>query len=62
MQTSEMGMIQIMCDKSLKDKFSNSVVREWTNVEDIDEHIRGHHLRWLGHIEQKNAESFPTRV
>ena len=62
MQTSEMGMIHTMCDKSLKDKVSNSVVREWTNVEDIDEHLRGHRLRWLGHIEQMNAESLPTRV
>ena len=42
MQATEMRMIRIMCSKSLKDKVANSVLREWTNVEDIDEHLRGH--------------------
>ena len=58
----EMRMIRMMCGKSLKDKVNNSVLREWTNVEDIDEHLRGHRLRWLGYIEQMNGESLPTRV
>ena len=48
MYTTEMRMIRIMCGKSLKDKFTNSVLREWTDVEDIDEHLRGHRLRWWG--------------
>ena len=62
MQTTEMRMIRIMCGKSLKDKVTNSVLREWTDVEDIDEHLRGHRLRWLGHIERMNRESLISRV
>ena len=62
MQTTEMRMIRMMCGKSLKDKVNNSVLREWTNVEDIDEHLRGHRLRWLGHTERMNAESLISRV
>ena len=62
MQTTEMRMIRMMCGKSLKDKVTNSILREWTNVEDIDEHLRGHHLRWLGHVERMNVESLTSRV
>ena len=39
MQTTEMRMIRIMCGKSLKDKVTNSVLRAWTDVEDIDEDL-----------------------
>ena len=62
MQATEMRMICIMCSKSRKDKVANSVLREWTNVEDIEEHLRGHRLRWLGHIERMNAESLTSSV
>ena len=62
MQTTEMRMIRIMCGKSLKDKVTNSVLREWTNVEDIDEHLRVHRLRWMGHVERMIVESLTSRV
>ena len=51
-----------MCGKSLKDEVTNSLLREWTNVEDIDKHLRGHRLRWLGHVERMNVESLTRRV
>ncbi|CAK8696323.1 unnamed protein product [Clavelina lepadiformis] len=31
-------------------------------VEDIEEHLRRHRLRWLGHVERMNEESLIRRV
>ena len=62
MQTTEMRMIRIMCGKSLKDKVTNNVLRGWTDVEDVDEYLRGHRLRWLGHVERMNGETLTSRV
>ena len=51
-----MRKIQIMSRKTLSDEIANSVLRERTDVEDIDKHFRKHRLRWLGHIEPMNVE------
>ena len=52
---TEMRMIWMICDKMLLDKITNNVLRKWTSVEDINEHLRRHRLRWLGHLEQKKG-------
>ena len=62
MQSTEMRMIRMMCSKSLKDMIPNNVLREWIDVEDIDEHLRGHRLRWLGHVERMNEENVIRKV
>ncbi|XP_076810260.1 uncharacterized protein LOC143452992 [Clavelina lepadiformis] len=62
MQTTEMRMIRMMCGKTLRDVIANDMLRGWTCVEDIEEHLRGHHLRWLGHVERMNEESLTRRV
>ena len=32
------------------------------DVGDIEEHLRGHRLRWLGHLEGKNSKDLTRRV
>ena len=57
MQTIEMRMIQIMCGMTLQKEIVDSVLKEWTGVKDIGDHfIRGHQLRWLGHLKRMNVE------
>ena len=55
-------MTRKMCGKALLDQISNSVLRGYTDVEDIEEHSREHHLTWLGHFERMNVKSFKRRV
>ena len=50
MQTNEMRMIWMMCGKTFLDEIANCVLRKWTDVENIDEQLRGHRLRCLGNF------------
>ena len=52
----------MICGKTLLDQVSNSVLREWTNVENIERHLRAHCLRWLEHLKRINVESLTIRV
>ena len=44
------------------DVVTNNVLRGWIDVEDIDEYLTGHRLRWLGQVERKNGENLTSRV
>ena len=51
-----------MCGMTLLDKIDNCVSRKWTGVEDINKHLRGRRLRWLGHLERMNMKSLRRKV
>ena len=57
MQTTEMRKIRMTCGKILY-----GVVREWTDVGDINKQPRGHRLRWLGYLEHLKVVGFTRRV
>ena len=62
MQSTEMRMIRMMCGKTLKDRVPSSMLRERMGIEDIEDHMRGHRLRWLGHLERMDAGNLTRRV
>ena len=57
-----MTIIGMMCDMALLDKVASSVLRECTDVADMVQHLRGHRLRWLGHLQRMNVESLTRKV
>ena len=59
--TCMMEMIWIMCGKTPLDKIVVSVLKEWMDVEDINEYFREHHLVRLGHLAQINVEILMRR-
>jgi len=48
-----MRMIR-MCGKTLRDGITNSLLRDRTGVEHIENHPEEITLRWLGHLERMN--------
>ena len=56
LKTTEMRMLRIICDKTLKDKMNNEKIREMTGVVRLEEFLREQRLRWLGHVERMDKE------
>ena len=52
----------MICGKTLKDKFSNDNKKIMTDVGNIDEYIRSHIMRCLGHVERMDQEKAPTKA
>ena len=52
----------MICGKTLKDKFSNDNKKIMTEVGNIDEYIRSHIMRCLGHVERMNQEKATTKA
>jgi len=46
----------------VRDKVRNEEIRERTEVESIEEHLREQCLRWFGHMERKDRERPPQSV
>jgi len=59
MQTAEMKM---MCGKTLRDGFLNSLLRDRTGVEDIENYLGETRLRWLGHLKRMDETNLVKRV
>jgi len=57
LKTTQMRML-----RTLKDKVSNEKIREMTEVEGIEEHLREQRLRWLGHVQKMDNERGPFSV
>ena len=57
-----MKMVRMMCGKILLDKIAYSVLRDWNDVKNSDEHLKGHRIVWLGHLERMNVESLKRRL
>ena len=62
MESTEMRMVRMMCGKMLRDKVPSIMLRERMGIEDIEEHLREHRLRRLGHLERMNPEDLVRRV
>lgn len=52
MRMVEMRMVSMMCGKTLRDKCKSQDLRARVGVEDIEQFLRGHRLRWAGHLER----------
>ena len=53
-------LIRTITGQTLLDQISNSVLR-WTDVEDIEEHLGRHRLKWWGHLERMIVESLTRK-
>jgi hypothetical protein len=62
LQHTQMRMITMICGKTLKDRLRSQVLREMVNVEDVEEFMRGHRLRWFGHVERMEQSKLTRRV
>jgi len=56
MKSTEMIMLRMICDKTVRDKVRNEQIRERTEVESIEEHLREQRLRWFGRMEKIDCE------
>jgi len=56
MKSTEKRMLPMICSKMVKDKVRNEEIREGTEVESIEEHLREQRLRWFGHMESMDCE------
>ena len=48
--------------KILKDKINSEKIREMIYVERLEEFLREHRLRWLGHMERMDEERGPVKA
>ena len=62
MQSTEMRMIRLMCGKTTRDRLPSAVLRERSDIEDIEEHLRGLRLRWFGHLKRMKRMNLTRRV
>ena len=63
MQSTEMRMIRLMCGKTtIRDRLPSAVLRERSDIEDIEEHLRGLRLLWFGHLERRKEMNLTRRV
>jgi len=51
-----------MCGKTLCDGIPNGMLRDRTRVEDIENHLGGTRLRWLGHLERMDETDLVKRI
>jgi len=49
-------MLRMICGKTVRNKVKNEEIRESTEVESIEEHLREQRLRWFGHMERMDRE------
>jgi len=62
MQAAKMRMIRLMCGKTLRDGISNGLLRDWTGIEYMEDHLGKTRLRWLGHFERMDETKLVKRV
>ena len=62
LKTTEMRMLRMICEKTLKDKTNNEKIREMTGVVRFEEFLREKRLRWLGHVERMDEERGPVKA
>jgi len=46
----------MICGKTVRDKVRNEEIRERTEVESIEEHLREQRLYWFGYMERMDRE------
>ena len=59
---NEMSMIRWMCGVSLKDRFSCEELRARLGIKSILEVMRQRRLRWFGHVERRDIDSWLQKV
>ena len=62
LQGTEKRMIQMMCGKTLMDKYRSEEPRKQVGVKDMDEYLRDHRLRWFGHMKRRDTENMTKRI
>ena len=56
-----MGMLLMICKKTLGDGKSNHTIRDMTDVEKIEEFMRKRRLRWFEHVKRMDDERAPKK-
>jgi len=59
MQAAE---VRMMCGKTLLDGIPNGLLRDKTEVEDMENHLEETRQRWLGHLERMDEINLVKRV
>ena len=62
LERTEMRMVRFMCGVGLRDKCTNSDLRNRLGIDSIVEAIRRSRLRWLGYVERKADEDWVRDV
>ena len=62
LKTTEMKMLQMICEKTLKDKIKNEKILEKMGVKRLEEFLREQRLRCLGHVERMDEERCPVKA
>ena len=62
LKTTEMRMLRMICEKTLKDKMNNEKIREMMGVVILEVFLREKRLRWLGHVERMDEERGPVKA
>ena len=55
---TEMRMVRWMCGVTLRERYSNIILREKIGIEPVGEVMRRRRLRWLGHVLRKDDEDW----
>ena len=61
LERTEMRMVRFMCGVSLRDKCTNSDLRNRVGIDSIVDAVRRSRLRWFGHVERKGDEDWVKR-
>ena len=62
LKPTEMRVLRMICEKTLKDKINNEKIREMTGVVRLEEFLREKRLRWLGHVERMDEKRGPVKA
>jgi len=54
--------MRMMCGQTLTDGIPNSLIKDRTGVEDIENHLGEIRLRWLEHLERMDETNLVKRV
>ena len=56
MKSTEMTMLRMIWENTMRDGLRNEEIYKMTEVENIEEQLREQRLRWFGHLERMDWE------
>ena len=59
---NEMSMIRWMCGVTMRDRYPCEELRAWVGIKPIVDVMRQRRLRWFGHIERREDDSWLKKV
>ena len=61
LEITEMRRVRFMCGVRLREKCTNSDLRNRLGIDSIVDAVRRNRLRWFGHVERKADEDWVKR-